>query len=116
MFSFAWRQLCINYCNEKLNNHFNEHVFKGEIATYAAEGVVVPNLVFKDNKPILDFIEGKGDGIYSILDEQVRWSAVFVGVNTAPGGYVPWRFLGVFLVYLFGVVFLAAKMGKGKMV
>lgn len=65
-------QLCINYCNEKLNNHFNEHVFKGEIAAYAAEGVVVPNLVFKDNQPILDFIEGKGDGIYSILDEQVR--------------------------------------------
>lgn len=46
-------------------------MFKGEIAAYAAEGVVVPNLVFKDNKPILDFIEGKGDGIYSILDEQV---------------------------------------------
>lgn len=68
----SFEQLCINYCNEKLNNHFNEHVFKGEIAAYAAEGVVVPNLVFKDNKPILDFIEGKGDGLYSILDEQVR--------------------------------------------
>ncbi|CAM9397633.1 unnamed protein product, partial [Sphacelaria rigidula] len=67
----AFSQLCINYCNEKLNNHFNEHVFKGEIAAYAAEGVVVPNLVFKDNKPILDFIEGKGDGLFSILDEQV---------------------------------------------
>ena len=67
----SFEQLCINYCNEKLNNHFNEHVFKGEIAAYAAEGVVVPNLVFKDNKPILDFIEGKGDGLYSILDEQV---------------------------------------------
>lgn len=69
----SFEQLCINYCNEKLNNHFNEHVFKGEIAAYAAEGVVVPNLVFKDNKPILDFIEGKGDGLYSILDEQVRF-------------------------------------------
>ena len=69
----SFEQLCINYCNEKLNNHFNEHVFKGEIAAYAAEGVVVPNLVFKDNKPILDFIEGKGDGLYSILDEQVNW-------------------------------------------
>ena len=68
----SFEQLCINYCNEKLNNHFNEHVFKGEIAAYAAEGVVVPNLVFKDNKPILDFIEGKGDGLYSILDEQVK--------------------------------------------
>lgn len=47
-------------------------MFKGEIAAYAAEGVVVPNLVFKDNKPILDFIEGKGDGLFSILDEQVK--------------------------------------------
>ncbi|CAN0518360.1 unnamed protein product, partial [Scytosiphon promiscuus] len=46
---------------------------KGEIAAYAAEGVVVPNLVFKDNKPILDFIEGKGDGLYSILDEQASF-------------------------------------------
>lgn len=69
-------------------------MFKGEIATYAAEGVVVPNLVFKDNKPILDFIEGKGDGIYSILDEQVRFSGVFMSVNTAPVGYVSWRFSG----------------------
>lgn len=75
--SRAHDQLCINYCNEKLNNHFNEHVFKGEIAAYAAEGVVVPNLVFKDNKPILDFIEGKGDGIYSILDEQVILPLMF---------------------------------------
>ncbi|CAN0044010.1 unnamed protein product, partial [Choristocarpus tenellus] len=64
-------QLCINYCNEKLNNHFNEHIFKGEIAAYAEEGVVVPNLEFRDNKPILDFIERKGDGIFSILDEQI---------------------------------------------
>jgi hypothetical protein len=49
----SFEQLCINYCNEKLQFHFNEHIFRLEQEVYAAEGVVVPSTAFKDNRPTL---------------------------------------------------------------
>ncbi|KAG5177395.1 myosin I, high molecular weight-Acanthamoeba sp [Tribonema minus] len=67
----SFEQLCINYCNEKLNNHFNEHVFKHELAIYVQEGVSVRDLSYKDNMPILEFLENGHNGIYSMMDEQI---------------------------------------------
>ncbi|CAM9661074.1 unnamed protein product, partial [Chrysoparadoxa australica] len=67
----SYEQLCINYCNEKLNNHFNEHVFKHELDIYASEGIKVEDLAFKDNAPILDLLENSAAGVYSMLDEQI---------------------------------------------
>jgi myosin heavy subunit len=67
----SFEQLCINYCNEKLNNHFNEHVFKHELAIYEEEGVSVKDLSYKDNMPILEFLENTHNGIYSMMDEQI---------------------------------------------
>jgi myosin heavy subunit len=67
----SFEQMCINYCNEKLNNHFNEHVFKHELAIYQEEGVNVRDLSYKDNLPILEFLENPHNGIYSMMDEQI---------------------------------------------
>lgn len=65
-------QLCINLANEKLQQHFNMHVFKWEQAEYEKEGIDWRYIDFADNQDILDLIEGKF-GIFSQLDDQCRF-------------------------------------------
>jgi len=68
----SYEQLCINYCNEKLQSHFNNHIFKLEQEEYKREGLDISEISFDDNRPILEAIEGKKTGIISILDEEGR--------------------------------------------
>jgi len=73
--SFEWNsfeQLCINYCNEALQQQFNRFVFKLEQKEYEKEGIDWSFIAFPDNQDVLDLIEKKRDGILSILDEQCR--------------------------------------------
>ncbi len=49
----SFEQLCINYCNEKLQYHFNEHIFRLEKVEYVKEGVDVTSVDFVDNFPCL---------------------------------------------------------------
>ena len=65
-------QLCINYCNEALQQQFNRFVFKLEQQEYQKEGIEWSFISFPDNQDVLDLIETKHDGILSILDEQSR--------------------------------------------
>ena len=65
-------QLCINFCNEKLQFHFNEHIFKMEQSLYAAEGITIPGSSFVDNQPTLDLLELKTTGIFSMVDEEIN--------------------------------------------
>jgi myosin heavy subunit len=67
----SFEQLCINYCNEKLQSHFNEHIFKLEQDEYKAQGVIVANTAFKDNQPCLDMLELRNVGVFSMLDEEI---------------------------------------------
>ena len=67
----SFEQLCINYCNEKLQFHFNEHIFRLEQAEYASEGVHVPDTDFKDNQPTLDLLEARNTGIFAFIDEEI---------------------------------------------
>ena len=68
----SFEQLCINFCNEKLQFHFNEHIFKMEQTLYAEEGIVIPGSSFVDNQPTLDLLELKGTGIFSLCDEEIN--------------------------------------------
>jgi hypothetical protein len=67
----SFEQLCINFCNEKLQQLFNEDTFKNEEAVYKSEGVEFPPIVFIDNQPVVDLIEIRG-GIFTVLDDVVK--------------------------------------------
>ena len=68
----SFEQLCINFCNEKLQFHFNEHIFKMEQTLYAEENIVIPGSSFVDNQAALDLLELKGTGVFSMIDEEIN--------------------------------------------
>ncbi|SPQ21690.1 f36054dd-c434-4b23-9562-195b3fc98079 [Thermothielavioides terrestris] len=67
----SFEQFCINYANEKLQQEFNQHVFKLEQEEYLREQIDWTFIDFADNQPCIDLIEGKL-GILSLLDEESR--------------------------------------------
>ncbi|EDQ91661.1 uncharacterized protein MONBRDRAFT_19467 [Monosiga brevicollis MX1] len=68
----SFEQFCINYCNEKLQQFFNERVLKDEQELYVKESIKFKEVEFVDNQDCIDLIELKGTGILSILDEQSK--------------------------------------------
>lgn len=75
----GYEQLLINYCNEKLQRHFNRHLFEVEQNLYASEGVDWTYITFNDNRPCLELIEGGSGtvGILNTLDDS------FAGMGTS---------------------------------
>ena len=65
----SFEQFCINFANEKLQQHFNQKVFKMEQEEYEKEAIDWSYIEFVDNQDILDVIERKVGGIISLLDE-----------------------------------------------
>ncbi|XP_063937262.1 myosin-8 isoform X3 [Daucus carota subsp. sativus] len=65
----SFEQFCINLTNEKLQQHFNQHVFKMEQEEYKKEAIDWSYIEFVDNQDILDLIEKKPGGIIALLDE-----------------------------------------------
>ncbi|KAK4750895.1 hypothetical protein SAY87_004377 [Trapa incisa] len=65
----SFEQFCINLTNEKLQQHFNQHIFKMEQEEYTKEEIDWSYIEFVDNKDILDLIEKKPGGIIALLDE-----------------------------------------------
>jgi myosin heavy subunit len=62
----GFEQMLINYCNEKLQRHFNRHLFEVEQELYSNEGVDWSYITFNDNRLCLELIEG-GTGSVGIL-------------------------------------------------
>ncbi|XP_074224816.1 unconventional myosin-VI isoform X2 [Camelus bactrianus] len=68
----SFEQFCINYCNEKLQQFFNERILKEEQELYQREGLGVNEVHYVDNQDCIDLIEAKLVGILDILDEENR--------------------------------------------
>ncbi|KAF5188692.1 Myosin-11 [Thalictrum thalictroides] len=65
----SFEQFCINFTNEKLQQHFNQYVFKMEQEEYVKEEIDWSYIEFVDNQDVLDLIEKKPGGIIALLDE-----------------------------------------------
>eukprot|EP01018_Ginkgo_biloba_P021923 Gb_03454 [translate_table: standard] len=66
----SFEQLCINYANERLQQHFNRHLFKLEQEEYSLDGIDWTRVEFEDNQECLNLIEKKPLGLLSLLDEE----------------------------------------------
>ncbi|TFK02154.1 Unconventional myosin-Vb [Platysternon megacephalum] len=67
----SFEQFCINYANEKLQQHFNLHVFKLEQEEYMKEEIPWTFIDFYDNQPCIDLIEARL-GILDLLNEECK--------------------------------------------
>lgn len=69
--SNSFEQLCINYCNERLQTFFNEIIFISEKAIYEEEEIDCTNITYQDNLGCVLLIDMKNTGILALLDEEV---------------------------------------------
>ncbi|XP_059853213.1 unconventional myosin-XIX isoform X1 [Delphinus delphis] len=65
-------QLCINYANEKLQQHFVAHYLRAQQEEYTAEGLEWSTVSYQDNQTCLDLIEGSPVSICSLINEECR--------------------------------------------
>lgn len=68
----SFEQLCINYCNEKLQQLFNIETFRDEEKLYVDEGIKFDPIKFIDSEPVLAMIEKGPDGILPALDDECK--------------------------------------------
>ena len=64
----SFEQLCINYCNEMLQDHFNSVIFTMEKQLYLDEGISCETIEFKDNAMTIKEIVI----LFKLLDEEGR--------------------------------------------
>jgi len=64
-----FEQLCINYCNEKLQAKFTVDIFRSVQDEYEEQGIPLDEIKYDDNTDVLDLIEGK-TGLLSMLNEE----------------------------------------------
>uniref|UniRef100_A0A8C4ZJ21 Myosin XIX n=1 Tax=Gadus morhua TaxID=8049 RepID=A0A8C4ZJ21_GADMO len=65
-------QLCINYANEKLQQHFVAHYLRAQQEEYVSEGLEWSFVRYQDNQSCLDLIEGNPTGVFPLLNEESR--------------------------------------------
>ena len=74
----SFEQFCINYCNEKLQQFFNQRILKDEQDLYEKEGLGVKKISFVDNQDCIDLLEAKGN--YNILISRYITMYIFFAI------------------------------------
>ena len=64
-----FEQLCINYCNEKLQQKFTQDIFRSVQLEYEMEGIALEEITYDDNTDVLDLVEGRM-GLLAFLNEE----------------------------------------------
>eukprot|EP01053_Blabericola_migrator_P006949 Blabericola_migrator_1__6948@NODE_351_length_9502_cov_328_954743_g265_i2_p1_GENE_NODE_351_length_9502_cov_328_954743_g265_i2NODE_351_length_9502_cov_328_954743_g265_i2_p1_ORF_typecomplete_len1743_score397_06Myosin_head/PF00063_21/2e91Myosin_head/PF00063_21/3_8e81IQ/PF00612_27/0_0016IQ/PF00612_27/0_041Seryl_tRNA_N/PF02403_22/0_00025ZapB/PF06005_12/5_2e03ZapB/PF06005_12/0_00014SHE3/PF17078_5/0_003BBP1_C/PF15272_6/0_025Myosin_N/PF02736_19/0_019DUF724/PF05266_14/0_039APG6_N/PF17675_1/0_033TniB/PF056 len=64
----SFEQLCINFANEKLQQHFNHHVLSLEQKIYHNEGIDWSDILFTDNQHVIDALENSTYGVFFLLN------------------------------------------------
>ncbi|XP_055589131.1 unconventional myosin-Ia-like [Uranotaenia lowii] len=65
----SFEQLAINYCNERLQQHYVKNVLKYQQDLYMAEGLDWIKIDYFDNQPICELIDKPCYGVLHLLDE-----------------------------------------------
>jgi myosin-5 len=68
----GFEQLCINYCNEKLQQKFTRDIFRTVQEEYTSEGLNLDDIKYDDNSDVLALIEDKVGLIKQLNEECVR--------------------------------------------
>ncbi|KAJ0974888.1 hypothetical protein J5N97_016853 [Dioscorea zingiberensis] len=69
----SFEQFCINYANERLQQHLYRHLFKLEQEEYTQDGIDWTNINFVDNTDCLNLFEKKPLGLLPLLDEESKF-------------------------------------------
>lgn len=70
----SFEQLCINFGNEKLHQHFLQFVFKLEQQEYQREKIDCEPVEFVDNIQVINLLVKKPIGIFFLLDDECNFA------------------------------------------
>ncbi|CUG03103.1 myosin heavy chain, putative [Bodo saltans] len=66
----SFEQMCINFANETLQNHYNKYTFLNDTEECQQEGVQCPDVQFPNNAACLEMFGLSKTGIFALLDEE----------------------------------------------
>ncbi|RUS82402.1 hypothetical protein EGW08_009854 [Elysia chlorotica] len=80
-------QLCINYANERLQQHYVTHFLRDLQREYESEGIVWTSIPYTDNKLCVDALDGS-TGVFGVLNEDHIPPELISLLHSSSNGFV----------------------------